>query len=345
MSQKVHIFRIGNYRTTEHKMTEMKANALHEKMQLLLASSSIEERRQASATLTVQIKKLVEEGKTDRVRKVLPMLNREITTLIESQSFDTGTINRQLACLLALSTTAIALGNAEARKEIHVLLPPILRCCETSKRTRIHPKIRYHASEALFNLFKALQESVLVYLDDILKILCSLAADPELNIKMGAVMVDKLLKEVALEAEEDFSLLDVPSLIPLLHKYTFKRGPSGSRNQKGGEFDWKNDTHCVQFLLLSWLDLAIPQLSFSPENPPVPIPELVAAHRTPTGPNVRIPHLVPVLQDVIDILLLLVLVDKETKTNKHKTGLTPSQMAQTILERIVRTQIATSTES
>jgi hypothetical protein len=39
-------------------------------------------------------------------------------------------------------------------------------------------------------------------LDDILKILCSLAADPELNIKMGAVMVDKLLKEVALEAEE-----------------------------------------------------------------------------------------------------------------------------------------------
>jgi len=364
--------------------------SLRRKTASLLECACGEERRTASLELREVVTRLKKIGRTEDVWKEAKFVNDLLQNQSSSLLTEEKAFHRQLGGLLALSTLAISLGQNEIKRDPNLFLDPIIKLCksdiQTSSLSSARAKVRYHAGEALFNVIKTIRTGIMVHLDDLLRTLTDLAAACDLNIKMAAVMVDKLLKELVLELEQDLSMLDLPSLIPLLsqtleppsrtrlpakdhkrpsdspRKSRSVSVPSSSSSSPSSRvtshspppttrFDWGNDRHCVQFLLLSWLDLIVPQTAQpSPEG--VCLGKIIKFLSLQTGGVPNYPNLNPVFSDITLILLRVILDDeddeeeeeeeegrakkeKRKKKSNRDSSLRPSKMATILLIRLV----------
>jgi vacuole morphology and inheritance protein 14 len=92
---------------------------------------------------------------------------------------------------------------------LELLLPPVLKCF-TDQESRV----RYYACEALYNITKVSRASVLLYFNEIFDGLCKLYADVDIDVKNGAQLLDRLIKDVVTESET----FDVDKFIPLLRE-------------------------------------------------------------------------------------------------------------------------------
>jgi vacuole morphology and inheritance protein 14 len=72
--------------------------------------------------------------------------------------------------------------------------------------------VRYYACESLFNITKTVRGAILAFFGDVFVAVCKLVADVDQEVRNGAGLFDRLLKEVVMEAEE----VDVERFIPLL---------------------------------------------------------------------------------------------------------------------------------
>eukprot|EP01130_Rhizamoeba_saxonica_P002127 TRINITY_DN1193_c0_g1_i1.p1 TRINITY_DN1193_c0_g1~~TRINITY_DN1193_c0_g1_i1.p1 ORF type:complete len:595 (+),score=129.00 TRINITY_DN1193_c0_g1_i1:396-2180(+) len=86
-------------------------------------------------------------------------------------------------------------------------MPPVLLCFEDNDH-----KVRYYACESLFNLVKTSQSDSLEFFNEIFDGLCKLFADPDKDVKRGAVLFDKLMKDIVTEGPE----FNVSKFIPML---------------------------------------------------------------------------------------------------------------------------------
>jgi vacuole morphology and inheritance protein 14 len=55
-------------------------------------------------------------------------------------------------------------------------------------------KVRYYASESLYNVSKVARSAVLKHFPDIFKSLSKLATDPDQNVKNASELLDRLMK-------------------------------------------------------------------------------------------------------------------------------------------------------
>ncbi len=60
-------------------------------------------------------------------------------------------------------------------------------------------RVRYYACESLYNIIKVLRASVLIYFNEIFDGLCKLCCDLDLNVRNGAELLDRLLKDTVTE--------------------------------------------------------------------------------------------------------------------------------------------------
>ena len=113
--------------------------------------------------------------------------------------------------LIGLAGTAIALG-ADIAPYMERFLEPLFLVCFSDPENRV----RYFAAECLYNIAKVSEgEGVLVYFNPIFDALSKvsysilfdialpfiqLAADPELSVKNGAELLDRLLKDIVAES-------------------------------------------------------------------------------------------------------------------------------------------------
>eukprot|EP00127_Corallochytrium_limacisporum_P002163 Clim_evm57s108 gene=Clim_evmTU57s108 len=117
------------------------------------------------------------------------------------------TANARKGGLIALAAIAIAMGPDNIKDHIHQIVPPALACFQDPDS-----RIRYYACEALYNIMKVARYHILEFFNDIFDSLSRLAADPDPNVKNGAELTDRLLKDVVIES----TFFDVQKFIPLL---------------------------------------------------------------------------------------------------------------------------------
>lgn len=123
--------------------------------------------------------------------------------------------NHRKGGLIGLAATAIGLMQY-AHLYLDKLLPPVLHCFDDPES-----RVRYYACESLYNIAKVARGHILLYFNQIFDGLCKLFADVDVDVKNGANLLDRLVKDIVTESE----YFDVDMFIPLLHKYIRMTNP------------------------------------------------------------------------------------------------------------------------
>ncbi|KAE8877368.1 hypothetical protein PF005_g15014 [Phytophthora fragariae] len=123
--------------------------------------------------------------------------------------------NHRKGGLIGLAATAIGLMH-DAHLYLDKLLPPVLHCFDDPES-----RVRYYACESLYNIAKVARGHILQYFNQIFDGLCKLFADVDVDVKNGANLLDRLVKDIVTESE----YFDVDMFIPLLHKYIRMTNP------------------------------------------------------------------------------------------------------------------------
>jgi vacuole morphology and inheritance protein 14 len=137
--------------------------------------------------------------------------------------------------LIGLAAIASGLSRADCYSYTGQLVYPVLTCFADPDS-----RVRYYACEALYNIVKVARTSVLLYFKDVFDNLSKLIADTDNNVKNGADLLDRLLKDVISESSE----FDLVAFIPLLRERIYTEHPNARR------------------FIVSWIDMlgAIPDI-------------------------------------------------------------------------------------
>jgi len=116
-----------------------------------------------------------------------------------------------------LAATAIGLMH-NARSFLEVLLPPVLHCFDDPES-----RVRYYACESLYNIAKVTRQAVLTHFNEIFEGLTKLFADVDIDVKNGASLLDRLIKDIVTEADSD--AFHVQHFLPILQNYIRRTNP------------------------------------------------------------------------------------------------------------------------
>ena len=167
-----------------------------------LGDRSYEKRKQAALEVELIIKDLAsgENDVSEDIHQIIRVLVRDFAYSTQS--------NHRKGGLIGLAATAIALMDGTS-KYLNSLLPPVLKCFEDPES-----RVRYYACEALYNITKVSRGKVLIFFNEIFDGLCKLYADDNGDVKNGAQLLDRLVKDVVTESES----FNVDKFIPLLRE-------------------------------------------------------------------------------------------------------------------------------
>jgi len=180
---------------------------LSEHVQRMLGDRSYDRRKGAALTVESKIKTLESQGKHDQVERLIRILADNFTRSPNS--------NHRKGGLIGLAAAAIGLMK-DIYKYLPLLLPPVIHCFGDPES-----RVRYYACEALFNIAKVARQRILESFNEIFAGLCELYSDVDVDVKNGAQLLDRLIKEIV--TESDF--FDVDKFIPLLHRKLKTRNP------------------------------------------------------------------------------------------------------------------------
>ena len=118
--------------------------------------------------------------------------------------------------LIGLAACAIGL-KTDTPKYLNLLLPPVLHCFDDPES-----RVRYYACEAMYNILKIARRHALAYFKAVFDGLCKLFADVDVDVKNGAQLLNRLVKDIVTESDTEF---DVDLFMPLLQKYLKMSNP------------------------------------------------------------------------------------------------------------------------
>ncbi|XP_027047389.1 protein VAC14 homolog [Pocillopora damicornis] len=166
-----------------------------------------EKRKTAALEIERMVKEFVASNDVRQIKRLTAVLADEFAVSHNNHSRKGG--------LIGLAATAIALGK-DAGLYLKSLIPPVLTCFYDQDS-----RVRYYACEALYNIAKVARGSVLPFFNDVFDGLSKLAADPDMNVKNGAELLDRLVKDIVTES----SSFDLVSFIPLLRDRIYTANP------------------------------------------------------------------------------------------------------------------------
>jgi len=142
-----------------------------------------EKRKKAALEIEKIIRDYLQEEDFDSIKKIIKTLSNDFAYSIVAHSRNGG--------LISLAAAAIALGNQHVDKYLEDIVPPVLSCF-----TDQDSRVRYYACESMYNITKMAGGLILKYFNEIFDALSKLAADTESNVKTGAELLDRLIKDV-----------------------------------------------------------------------------------------------------------------------------------------------------
>ncbi|OAO17602.1 VAC14 family protein [Blastocystis sp. ATCC 50177/Nand II] len=184
-----------------------------------LIDRSYEKRKAAAGEIESIIHQMHEAGDSERIRKIIRVMTDAIR--------DDSNLNSVKGGLIGLASCGIGVGT-DIINYISLLLPPVLDCFDSEDT-----QVRFYACESLYNIVKAARGGILTFINEIFSSLCELYADVDVEVKEGASLLDKLLKEIVTETQS----FDVEKLIPLMQQYIYDTSPH------------------IRRLLISWIDV------------------------------------------------------------------------------------------
>jgi vacuole morphology and inheritance protein 14 len=106
--------------------------------------------------------------------------------------------------------------DAELRSFLDTLLPPVLHCTDDPEA-----RVRYYACESLYNIAKVSRSYMLEHFNSIFEGLTKLYADVDVDVKNGANLLDRLIKDIVTESDA----FHVEQFLPLLQNYIRRTNP------------------------------------------------------------------------------------------------------------------------
>ena len=177
-------------------------------VQRSLGDRSTERRKNAALEIEALIRSLIEANNLGMIQSVITVLSKDFCTSMNS--------NYRKGGLVGLAATAIGLMS-HSRGFLNVLLPPVLHCFDDPES-----RVRYYACESLYNIAKVSRQAVLDrYFSHIWEGLTKLFADVDVDVKNGANLLDRLIKDIVIEADS----FHIDHFLPLLQAYIRRTNP------------------------------------------------------------------------------------------------------------------------
>ncbi|CAG9137234.1 unnamed protein product [Plutella xylostella] len=127
------------------------------------------------------VKDFNDAGNSSQLRRLLRVLGQDLMASTNP--------NVKNGALMGLSSVAVGLGK-DSTLYLPELLQPIIACCSEAES-----RVRYQAAEALYNVLKIARGAALAQFAPLFDALARLAADPEPQVKQGAELLDRMLKD------------------------------------------------------------------------------------------------------------------------------------------------------
>jgi vacuole morphology and inheritance protein 14 len=176
-------------------------------VQRLLGDRSNEKRKNAALEIEALIKSLQEANNASMIQSVITILSKDFCTSMNS--------NYRKGGLIGLAATAIGLMQ-NCSLYLSSLLPPVLHCTDDPEA-----RVRYYACESLYNIAKVTRSHILDHFGPIFGGLTKLYADVDVDVKNGANLLDRLIKDIVTESDS----FSVEQFLPLLQTYIRRTNP------------------------------------------------------------------------------------------------------------------------
>ena len=147
---------------------------------------------------------------------------------------------RKGGCLAMASVAVVMLK--DNKDILESLMRPVLGCMGDQDA-----KVRFHACEAMYNICRTSRADVLFAFGAIFDQLCRLSADPDLQVKSGGELLDRLVKDIVTE----FVGFDIILFVSLIRERIY------------------STNHHVRMFLVSWISLvhSCPGITLIPHLP------------------------------------------------------------------------------
>jgi vacuole morphology and inheritance protein 14 len=173
-----------------------------------LGDRSYDKRKAAALELTSVIRTLQENTERDKIANIINILAQEFVRSRNAHQRKGGLIGLA-ACAIGFMT--------DIQRYLHLLLPPVIECFDDQES-----RVCYYACESLYNISKVARNHVLRYFNQIFDGLCKLFAHADVDVKNGANLLDRLLKDIITETDITF---DLETFLPLLQKHIKRTKP------------------------------------------------------------------------------------------------------------------------
>jgi Vacuolar 14 Fab1-binding region len=185
-----------------------------------LAHKRYERRRLAAMEIEKVVRSLVQQDELERVRAILLLLSDDY---VRSTSEDA-----RKGGVVALAASAIGLKKAQDSNPIahecrDLILASVVHACQDHSQ-----RVRYYATESLFNVIKVIPNLAVQHFFILFEILRSLFADVDLDVKSGAEMLDKKLKEVIVGAMNS-GQFSAEACVPVFARFVYMRNKATKR--------------------------------------------------------------------------------------------------------------------
>jgi hypothetical protein len=185
-----------------------------------LAHKRYERRRLGAMEIEKMVRSLVYQNELDRVRAILLLLSDDY---VRSTSEDA-----RKGGVVALAACAIGLKKAHdtdaAVQECRdLILASVVHACQDHSQ-----RVRYYATESLFNVVKVIPSLAVQHFFILFEILRSLYADVDADVRSGAELLDKKLKEVIVGAMNSGSFT-ADSCVPVFARFVYMRNKATKR--------------------------------------------------------------------------------------------------------------------
>jgi len=185
-----------------------------------LAHKRYERRRLAAMEIEKVVRGLAQQDELDRVRAILLLLSDDY---VRSTSEDA-----RKGGVVALAASAIGLKKAsDSNPTTHecrdLILASVVHACQDHSQ-----RVRYYATESLFNVIKVIPSLAVQHFFILFEILRSLYADVDPDVKSGAELLDKKLKEVIVGAMNAGSFT-ADACVPVFARFVYMRNKATKR--------------------------------------------------------------------------------------------------------------------
>lgn len=157
-----------------------------------LAHKRYERRRLAAMEIEKVVRSLVQQNEMERIRAILLLLSDDYVRSANEDARKGGVV--------ALAACTIGLKKANDKD------PMVMECRDLILASVVHgcqchsQRVRYYATESLFNVVKVMPSMAVQHFFILFEILRSLYADVDVDVRSGAELLDKKLKEVIVNA-------------------------------------------------------------------------------------------------------------------------------------------------